>query len=265
MPRSPSCQYLDPNRCKLKLTSQYMFRQEVKLAKIPDKTLAISMPRARPDTTMERELARRCAGARSPTRGSMSCGVTVLRRRQSVSTCRSSWPLEQSVRLMIVNTYPTPHTKLNPIKVLKLLVRHKPSHCILHQPRVVLPFGSNIAYHSRRRPDQCQDERSSAYFVSKRAHKQQTGCIASLGQRCNIGRGLEADVEVASQDIQDLCSGSAIPCLFMKTANNLRFMFSYPIIADKIMSTYRLRIVKIGDGKSPGLYFDSVPLSSYTG
>lgn len=75
-----------------------MFRQEVKLAKIPDKTLAISMPRARPDTTMERELARRCAGARSPTRGSMSCGVTVLRRRQSVSTCRSSWPLEQSVR-----------------------------------------------------------------------------------------------------------------------------------------------------------------------
>lgn len=42
-------------------------------------------------------------------------------------------------------------------------------------------------------------------------------------------------------------------------------MFSYLILADKIMSTYRLRIVKIGDGKSPGLYFDSVLLSSYTG
>ena len=32
----------------------------------------------RPDTTMERAAARLFGGARSPTRGSMSCGVTVV-------------------------------------------------------------------------------------------------------------------------------------------------------------------------------------------
>lgn len=36
------------------------------------------MPSESPDTTSEREVALRCAGARSPTRGSMSCGVTVV-------------------------------------------------------------------------------------------------------------------------------------------------------------------------------------------
>ena len=38
----------------------------------------MSMPRRTPETTMEREVARRWAGARSPTRGSISWGVTVV-------------------------------------------------------------------------------------------------------------------------------------------------------------------------------------------
>ncbi len=37
----------------------------------------MSIPRRRPDTTIERLVARLWAGARSPTRGSISCGVTV--------------------------------------------------------------------------------------------------------------------------------------------------------------------------------------------
>jgi hypothetical protein len=36
------------------------------------------MPPRRPETTIERLVARRCGGARSPTSGSMSCGVTVV-------------------------------------------------------------------------------------------------------------------------------------------------------------------------------------------
>lgn len=37
----------------------------------------MSIPRRRPDTTIERAVARLCAGAKSPTRGSINCGVTV--------------------------------------------------------------------------------------------------------------------------------------------------------------------------------------------
>lgn len=36
------------------------------------------MPSESPDTTSDSEVALRCAGARSPTRGSMSWGVTVV-------------------------------------------------------------------------------------------------------------------------------------------------------------------------------------------
>lgn len=57
--------------------SQYMARQEMKFVIVPERTRAISIPRRRPDTTMLREVARWAGGARSPTRGSMSCGVTV--------------------------------------------------------------------------------------------------------------------------------------------------------------------------------------------
>jgi hypothetical protein len=55
-----------------------MFLHAVKFATTPESNLAINNPKANPETTMEREAARRCIGTRSPTRGSMSCGVTVL-------------------------------------------------------------------------------------------------------------------------------------------------------------------------------------------
>lgn len=54
-----------------------MLRQDVYWVKIPERRRAMSMPRRRPETTMERAVARRWGGARSPTRGSMSWGVTV--------------------------------------------------------------------------------------------------------------------------------------------------------------------------------------------
>ena len=55
-----------------------MVRQWVYWVRIPERTRAMSMPRRTPETTMEREVARRWGGARSPTRGSISWGVTVV-------------------------------------------------------------------------------------------------------------------------------------------------------------------------------------------
>lgn len=55
-----------------------MLRQEVYSVKMPDRTRATRIPRRRPDTTIEMAVARLADGARSPTRGSMSCGVTVV-------------------------------------------------------------------------------------------------------------------------------------------------------------------------------------------
>lgn len=78
-----------------------MLRQLVYWVRIPDKRRAISMPRRRPDTTTEIAVARRCAGARSPTRGSISWGVTVV-----IAV------MKESAR-----------------KTEKDFVTHKPSHC----------------------------------------------------------------------------------------------------------------------------------------
>jgi len=57
---------------------QYTARQVTKFVMVPDRTRATRTPSMRPETTMERDAARRWGGARSPTRGSMSCGVTVV-------------------------------------------------------------------------------------------------------------------------------------------------------------------------------------------
>jgi hypothetical protein len=54
-----------------------MLRHEVYWVRIPDRRRAISIPRRRPETTMDIAVALRCGGARSPTNGSMSWGVTV--------------------------------------------------------------------------------------------------------------------------------------------------------------------------------------------
>ena len=55
-----------------------MVRHEVYCVRMPDRTRARSIPRRTPDTTIESDVARRFGGARSPTRGSISCGVTVV-------------------------------------------------------------------------------------------------------------------------------------------------------------------------------------------
>lgn len=56
-----------------------MLRQSVYSVTTPESTLAIRIPSRRPDTTIERAVARRAEGARSPTRGSINWGVTVVR------------------------------------------------------------------------------------------------------------------------------------------------------------------------------------------
>ncbi len=54
-----------------------MLRQLVYWVRIPESRRAISIPSKRPETTIERAVALLCGGARSPTKGSMSWGVTV--------------------------------------------------------------------------------------------------------------------------------------------------------------------------------------------
>lgn len=51
---------------------------QVKFVNTPERSRAINMPNKRPDVTMERDAALLLGGARSPTKGSMSCGVTVV-------------------------------------------------------------------------------------------------------------------------------------------------------------------------------------------
>lgn len=47
-------------------------------ATTPDSSRAMSIPNNMPDTTIESDVDRRCGGAMSPTRGNISCGVTVV-------------------------------------------------------------------------------------------------------------------------------------------------------------------------------------------
>ena len=55
-----------------------MFRQEVYWVTMPLRIRARRTPRTLPDVTIDRAIARLCGGARSPTRGSIICGVTVV-------------------------------------------------------------------------------------------------------------------------------------------------------------------------------------------
>jgi hypothetical protein len=57
--------------------SQKMERQCRYSVMIPESTLATRMPIVNPETTIDIAEARRSGGARSPTSGSMICGVTV--------------------------------------------------------------------------------------------------------------------------------------------------------------------------------------------
>lgn len=72
------------NQSKTKMTYckprdiQYTARQVTKFVMVPERTRAMRTPSMRPETTMESAAARRLGGARSPTRGSMSWGVTVV-------------------------------------------------------------------------------------------------------------------------------------------------------------------------------------------
>lgn len=80
-----------------------MLRQDVYCVRIPERRRAISIPSKSPETTIERAVARLCGGARSPTRGSINCGVTV----------------ETAVMKDIAR------------KTENEFVRHKPSHLII--------------------------------------------------------------------------------------------------------------------------------------
>ncbi len=55
-----------------------MFRQDVYWVTMPLRMRARRTPSAFPDVTIDKAIARLCGGARSPTRGSIIWGVTVV-------------------------------------------------------------------------------------------------------------------------------------------------------------------------------------------
>ncbi len=69
---------------------------------MPERSRAMSIPSSSPETTIESAVARLWRGARSPTRGSINCGVTVV----------------------------TAVMKESAKKTEKDLVTHNPSHCM---------------------------------------------------------------------------------------------------------------------------------------
>lgn len=65
--------------CQHGMRAEYSgFYLQVKLVNTPDRSRAISIPNRRPDVTMDKAAALLLGGARSPTSGSISCGVTVV-------------------------------------------------------------------------------------------------------------------------------------------------------------------------------------------
>lgn len=77
---------------------------------MPERRRAIRSPRSRPEVTIEREAARLFGGARSPTKGSMSCGVTVVTaemNEMAVKTAKLS-VMQTPILEVRVSIEPTP-------------------------------------------------------------------------------------------------------------------------------------------------------------
>jgi hypothetical protein len=91
------------SRIKIKYCSphdiQYTFLQDVKFVKAPERTRAINIPSIKPDVTMESAAARLFGGARSPTRGSISWGVTVdtATRKETVEKTASDFVVHSTI------------------------------------------------------------------------------------------------------------------------------------------------------------------------
>lgn len=116
------------------------------------------MPSESPDTTSDSEVALLCAGARSPTKGNMSCGVTVV----------------------------MPQMKDTAAKDSNCCVRHSASHChqMLARP---LFIEQRVSSRSKACTDQgcCKGNksqyiRSASEDITKWAEEEQSGGIASL-------------------------------------------------------------------------------------
>jgi hypothetical protein len=108
-----------------------MLRQLVKFATTPESNLAINRPSMSPDVTIARRDAFRCAGAKSPTRGTISCGVTVV----------------------------APHTKDKARKTVKSFVTQSPIHYMMSAAE----YGNMLhrAYHCCSGQNKSDDERAS--------------------------------------------------------------------------------------------------------
>ncbi|KAF9766859.1 hypothetical protein IL306_000664 [Fusarium sp. DS 682] len=125
-----------------------MLRQLVKFATTPESNLAINKPSISPDVTIARREAFRCAGAKSPTRGTISCGVTVV----------------------------APQTKDKARKTVKSFVTQSPIHCILSAAEYSNMM--HMAYHCCSGQNKSNDKRASFENVPEWEDKNDTSSVA---------------------------------------------------------------------------------------
>jgi hypothetical protein len=71
---------------------------------VPERVRAMRTPSMRPETTIDRAVARLFGGARSPTRGSMSWGVTVvMETRKDIAVKTGREVVKQRMSLFYVS------------------------------------------------------------------------------------------------------------------------------------------------------------------
>jgi hypothetical protein len=151
-----------------------MLRQLVYWVKIPERRRAIRIPPRSPETTIESAVARRWAGARSPTSGSISWGVTV----------------DRAV------------TKDKARKTENDFVIHKPTHFLMLA--IYWPLEAvEEAHHCGSEENENKYKCPSTEYITQWAEEQEARSITSLHEGRYHGCALIRNTEVSRQDIED--------------------------------------------------------------
>lgn len=160
------------------------------MATTPERNLATIMPRSNPDVTMDRLAPLRSGGAKSPTRGIMSCGVTVV----------------------------APHMNEMTRKGVKDGVMHRAIHCRPVSVEHAIPsvWGRHQCSCQH---DKSNDERPSLDHVTQGQDEDQASSIPSLKQRGDLGGLLIGDIERGGNFVENWlvvvqvcdCEGRRLP------------------------------------------------------
>ena len=109
------------------------------------------IPRERPETTIERAAARLCGGAKSPTRGSINCGVTVVTEQiKEIAVNVARLLVTQSPILRLGFISKNPHSNYSERKIIQRTMEPAISirKCVRTYHKVAV---KNISEHTKAR------------------------------------------------------------------------------------------------------------------